>query len=52
MSYLLQFRSDTSTNWTAKNPVLAEGEPGFESNTGKLKIGDGTTPWSSLPYIN
>ena len=52
MSYLIQFRSDTSANWTAKNPVLAEGEPGFESNTGRLKIGNGTSPWSSLPYIN
>jgi hypothetical protein len=52
MSYLIQFRSDTAANWTAKNPILADGEPGFESNTGKLKIGNGVTPWTSLPYIN
>jgi hypothetical protein len=31
---------------------LRQGEPGFEYDTGKLKIGDGFTPWTSLPYIN
>jgi hypothetical protein len=48
MSYQIQFRSDTAANWTAKNPVLAEGEPGFETDTGILKIGDGTTAWINL----
>lgn len=52
MNYTLQFRSDTSTNWTNANPILAIGEPGFETNTGKLKIGNGVTPWISLPYVN
>lgn len=49
-----QLRNDTSTNWAASgaNPVLIVGEPGFESNTGKLKIGDGTSAWNSLPYLN
>lgn len=32
------------------NPVLAAGEPGFELDTGKHKIGDGKTAWKSLPY--
>lgn len=34
------------------NPVLRDGEPGFEIDTGKLKIGDGFLPWLALEYIN
>jgi hypothetical protein len=52
MSYLIQFRSDTADNWTTANPTLAIGEPGFETDTGKLKIGNGETAWINLPYIN
>lgn len=48
---LLAFRRDTAANWTATNPTLAAGEPGFESNTGKFKIGDGATAWNALAYI-
>lgn len=48
---LLQFRRDTAANWTSANPVLAAGEPGWESNTDKLKFGDGVTAWNSLPYF-
>ena len=33
------------------NPTLAEGEPGFELDTGKLKIGNGTTAWNDLAYF-
>lgn len=49
---LIQVRSDTSSNWTSVNPTLATGEIGFESNTGKFKIGTGSTVWSSLPYTS
>lgn len=48
---LLEFRRDTAANWTGTNPTLASGEPGFETDTGKLKIGDGSTAWASLGYI-
>lgn len=41
---------DTSSNWTTNNPVLLKGEIGFESDTGKWKIGDGSTKWASLAY--
>jgi hypothetical protein len=34
------------------NPLLDQGEPGFELDTFKLKIGDGITHWNDLPYIN
>lgn len=43
-------RNDTSDNWTKNNPVLASGEAGVESNSGKFKLGDGTTAWNNLPY--
>lgn len=52
MAYQLQFRTDLAANWTAANPTLAQGEPGFEEDTSKLKLGDGVTPWNSLPYYN
>ena len=48
----LQIRNDTSTDWTARNPVLGEGEYGLENNTFLIKIGDGVTDWQHLPYLN
>jgi hypothetical protein len=47
----LLLRRDTDINWTRSNPLLGSGEPGFEYNTGKLKVGDGVTYWRQLPYI-
>jgi hypothetical protein len=46
----LKLRRDTAANWTSTNPTLAAGEPGFETDTKRLKIGDGSTAWTSLPY--
>lgn len=43
---------DTASNWTTNNPVLLAGELGFESDTNKFKIGDGSTAWNSLPYVS
>ena len=48
----IQVRRGTSTDWSTVNPTLAAGEIGFESNTKKVKIGDGTTAWNSLDYIS
>ena len=45
-------RNDTAANWTAANPVLGQGEVGLETDTKKLKVGDGTTAWSQLNYYN
>lgn len=50
--YRLTLRRDTAANWTSADPVLAQGEPGFETDTNRLKIGDGSTAWSSLPYYS
>ena len=47
----MQQRRGTATQWTSGNPVLAAGEIGFETNTNKFKIGDGTSTWSALKYF-
>lgn len=47
----IRLRRGTAGQWRNKNPVLDPGEPGFETDTGKLKIGDGSTSWGSLPYF-
>ena len=43
-------RLDTASNWSSANPTLLSGEIGYESDTGKTKVGDGSTAWSSLAY--
>ena len=48
---LIQLRKGTASQWESANPVLALGEPGFENDTLKFKIGDGTTPWNTLKYV-
>lgn len=45
-----QLAYDTAANWTAQNPILAMAEEGYETDTGKRKIGDGATAWNSLAY--
>ena len=44
-------RKDTAAGWTAANPILLLGEIGYETDTKKFKIGDGTTNWNSLDYL-
>jgi hypothetical protein len=48
----IQVRRGTASQWTSTNPQLAAGEFGFETDTNKLKCGNGTTNWNSLAYIN
>ncbi len=49
MAYRILLRRDTEANWTAADTVLLSGEPGYATDTGELKIGDGSTAWTSLP---
>lgn len=52
MTTQIKLRRDTAANWTANDTVvLAAGEPGFETDTGKLKIGNGTNTWATLGYF-
>lgn len=48
----LKQKYDTSSNWGTANPILLAGEIGVESDTNKIKIGDGVTNWNDLSYIN
>jgi len=50
ISTKIQVRKDTAANWTSNNPTLASGEIGLETDTGKFKIGDGTSTWAGLLY--
>jgi len=51
MADLIRLRRGTAAEWTAADPVLAAGEPGFETDTGLHKIGAGGRAWSALPYF-
>lgn len=51
MADVIQVRRDTAANWTAANPTLANGEPGYETDTSKMKVGDGSTAWTLLSYF-
>lgn len=46
-----QLRRGLASVWERNNPVLATGEPGFEKDTFRLKIGDGILAWNDLPYV-
>lgn len=45
-----KLRRDTAADWALANPVLLAGEPGIESDTRKVKYGDGVTNWNLLAY--
>jgi len=50
MATRMQQRRGTAAQWTGANPILAAGEIGFETDTNKFKIGNGSSTWSSLSY--
>ena len=50
MGVRIQLRNDLAINWSTKNPILAQGEIGIESDSRKLKIGDGINTWNHLIY--
>lgn len=51
MADRIQIRRDTASNWTSANPTLAQGELGIETDTSKIKVGNGSTAWTSLSYL-
>jgi hypothetical protein len=51
MATRMQQRRGTAEQWTSADPTLEAGEIGFETDTGKFKIGDGANPWSDLDYF-
>ena len=51
MATRMQQRRGTAAQWTAANPTLAAGEIGFETDTSKFKMGNGSSAWSALQYF-
>jgi hypothetical protein len=51
MADIIQIRRDAAADWTSVDPTLAQGEMGYETDTGLLKFGDGLTAWSALSYF-
>lgn len=52
MAIQIQLRRGTAAEWTTANPILAQGEFGYESDTTKFKVGSGTASWSALSYAS
>ena len=50
MAAVIQVKRGSASSWTSANTVLAAGEIGFETDTKKMKVGDGSTAWTSLAY--
>ena len=46
----MQQRRDTAAGWVSGDPVLLSGELGYESDTGKWKVGNSYSSWNSLAY--
>lgn len=52
MSISMQQKRGTASQWTSSNPILLAGEIGFETDTKKIKIGDGSSNWNTLTYVS
>lgn len=51
MAEIIQQRRGLAATWTSVDPILAQGEDGLETDTNRVKIGDGVSLWSALPYF-
>jgi hypothetical protein len=50
MGSRIQLRRGKAAFWESENPILRDGEPGLETDTRRVKYGDGVTHWRELPY--
>lgn len=50
MAIKIQLRRGTAALWTSVNPILADGEQGYETDTGLRKVGNGVDTWNALSY--
>ena len=50
MSTQIQIRRDTTANWENVDPILADGEIGFDTTVNRFKVGNGVKAWSELDY--
>lgn len=51
MSKTIKLRRDTAARWNRLNPILEDGEQGFETDTGRFKIGNGSDVWTDREYF-
>lgn len=49
---LIQVRRGTTAQWSGQNPVLSQGEWGYNTDLGRFKIGDNLTPWNDLCWAS
>ena len=47
-----ELRRDTAANWTYLNPVLIDGEPGFDTTNNQIRVGHNGLSWNQLPPIS
>lgn len=50
--YVVRVRRGSSSVWAALNPILSDGEPGYDTSLRSYKIGDGVTPWNDLSFAS
>ena len=50
-SQRIQHRRGSAAEWTVNNPILFAGELGYETDTTRIKVGDGVTQWVNLAYV-
>lgn len=50
MADKIQWRRDTKARWAQFNPILMEGEVGYETDTDQYKVGNGVNDWNTLGY--
>jgi hypothetical protein len=50
VSVRIQMRRGTTSEWNSADPILNEGEIGYNSTLASFKIGDGESNWSELDY--
>lgn len=48
---VIRVKRALAADWVAVNPILAQGEPGLELDTGRVKYGDGIRTWNNIPYV-
>lgn len=48
----IRFRRAFTPDWKLVNPILRDGEPGYDKTLNMLKVGDGVTPWNDLPFLS
>ena len=48
----IKIRRGTSADWANSNPVLADGEIAVDTEKHGLKVGNGSSTWSNLPFCS